>query len=36
LAVGAEFKTALVSLRAKYEKVKDQLEEAQGHEMHIG
>jgi hypothetical protein len=42
LAVGEEFKNALLSLRAKYEKTKDQLEVVevahaeQVNEMHVG
>lgn len=39
LAVGSEFKNALLALRGKYEKHKAQLEEAcveEGHEMYAG
>ena len=39
LAVGSEFRHALLALRGKYEKHKAQLEEAcvgEGHEMHAG
>jgi len=35
-AVGDEFKNVLLSLRAKYDKVKDQLGVEQSNEMHIG
>jgi hypothetical protein len=36
LAVGSEFKSALMSLRAKYEKHRGELEVEEGHEMHVG